>query len=274
MLLKMLRPVILMTLALAPYGIGQAADMKIDCRLKGGSVVQLPAEACGIEGGAPVNGAAPPAPPVAPAAAPASADGGDAKGQPSVDSRLAAAQKVIVDLLGKPVVDTTKLNRNPEGIERTARFDGCKLMVEEDLHVDLGNLFSARQDFKISSAIDFQKIDRKEFGMLGKINSKGGSLKAAAVYFEERKDGNNISISVLESRHGGLEKYRVHPAFPYWDAPKDDLWIADEYGYPKDDGVGGVSADKVRILFIVATLDEADRLKVALEDLHAACRTQ
>ncbi|MEO8343809.1 MAG: hypothetical protein ABI536_08295, partial [Gallionella sp.] len=100
MLMKMLRPTILILLAFASHGVAQAADMVMDCRLKGGSVVQLSAEACGIEGGMPVNEAVPPAPVVVPG----SADGGAAKDQPPVDSKLAAAQKAIVDLLGKPVV--------------------------------------------------------------------------------------------------------------------------------------------------------------------------
>ena len=60
MLTKMLCPTILILLALAPLGVGHAADMAIDCRLKGGTVVQLSAEACKMEGGAPVNEAASP----------------------------------------------------------------------------------------------------------------------------------------------------------------------------------------------------------------------
>jgi hypothetical protein len=66
MLTKMLRPIILISLALAPLGVGHAADMAIDCKLKGGTVVQLPADACKLEGGAPVNEAASPASGVVP----------------------------------------------------------------------------------------------------------------------------------------------------------------------------------------------------------------
>jgi hypothetical protein len=271
MRMKMLCPAISILLSLALHGVGQAADMAIDCRLKGGSVVQLSAEACRIEGGMPIIEAAPPAS----GAVPGSTDGGTAKDQPPVDSKLAAAQKVIVDLLGKPVKDATPLKQNLEGIERTARFDGCKLMVDEILHIDLGNLFSTRKDFKISSVIDFQKINRDEFGILGKITSKGGDLEAVAVYFEEpkRKDGNNISISVLEPRKGGYEKYRSHSSSAYWSTPRDDLWIVDEYGYAKVTRWGTEATDKIRILLIVNSSDDAEKLKVALEDIHAICKS-
>jgi hypothetical protein len=166
------------------------------------------------------------------------------------------------------------LKRDPEGIERTARFDGCRLMVDENLHIKLGNLFSVWKDFKISSVIDFQKINRDEFGILGKITSKGGDLEAVAVYFEEpkRKDGNTISISVLEPRKGGYEKYRSHSSSAYWSAPRDDLWIVDEYGYAKDTRWGTEATDEIRILLIVNSSDEAEKLTVALEDIHVMCK--
>jgi hypothetical protein len=254
MRMKMLYLTISILFGLTLHGVGRAADMAIDCRLKGGSVVQLSTEACRIEGGIPIIETVPPAS----GAVPGSAEGGAAKDQPPVDSKLAAAQKVIVALLGKPVVDTTPLKRDPEGIERTARFDGCRLMVDENLHIKLGNLFSVWKDFKISSVIDFQKINRDEFGILGKITSKGGDLEAVAVYFEEpkRKDGNTISISVLA----------------YWSAPRDDLWIVDEYGYAKDTRWGTEATDEIRILLIVNSSDEAEKLTVALEDIHVMCK--
>ena len=268
MLMKMLRPIILILLACVPYGVAHAEDMKINCRLKGGSVVQLTAEACEIEGGSPLSEAAP----SAPGAMPAPAVEGVVKDPSPVDARLAAAQKAIIDLLGKPVVDATPLNRNPEGIERAAKFDGCRLMVDEVLHIKYGNLFSVWKDFKISSVIDLQKISRDEFGVLKEINSKGGDLKAAAVYLEERKEGGNISISVLEPKNGGYAKYRSHGPSAYWSAYRDDLWIADEYGYPKETVLGNVATDKIRILFIVNSADDAEKLKAALQDLHAICK--
>lgn len=271
MLTKMLHPAILILLALAPLGIVQAADIAIDCRLKGGTVAQLPAAACALEGGAPVNAAVAPAS----AAAPEPADVSAAGSQPS-GSKLEETQKWIVSLLAKPVETTTPLNRNPEGIARTAKFDGCRLVVDEQLHIQYGNLFSVWKDFKISSVIDFQKINREEFGVLGKITSKGGDLSGVAVYFEEpkRKGGNNISISVLNLRDGNYTKYTTHGSSAYWDAPRDDLWIADEYGYAKDNGWDNVVTDKIRILLIVNSSDDAAKLKNALEEVHTMCKPQ
>ena len=277
MLTKMLRPAILILLALAPFGIGRAADMAIDCRLKGGTVVQLPAEACKMEGGAPVNEAASPAS----GAVPKPVDENTSGNQPppsdaTSNSKLEETQKWIVDLLAKPVGTTTLLNRNPEGIERTAKFDGCRLVVDEQLHIQYGNLYSVWKDFKINSVIDFRNINRDEFGILGKITSKGGDLSATAVYFEERKSkgGNNISISVLNLRNGNYTKYTSHGPSAYWDAPRDDLWIADEYGYAKDNGWGNVATDKIRILLIVNSSDDAARLKNALEEVNTMCKPQ
>ena len=281
MLTKLLRPAILVSLALAPLGIVHAADMAIDCKLKGGTVVQLPAEACKLEGGAPVSEAVSPTTPASPAS-PASAtvpgpvDGSTSGNQSPSHSKLEETQKWIVDLLAKPVETTTPLNRNPEGIARTARFDGCRLVVDEQLHIEYGNFFSVWRDFKINSVIDLQNIKRDEFGVLGKITSKGGDLSAVAVYFEEpkRKDGNNISISVLNLRDGNYTKYTTHGPSAYWDAPRDDLWIADEYGYAKDTGWGNVATDKIRILLIVNSPDDAARLKDALGEVNAMCKPQ
>ncbi len=281
MLTKMLRPAILILLALAPLGVGHAADMAIDCRLKGGTVVQLPADACKMEGGAPVNEAASPTSPTSSASGVVlkPVDGNTVGNQPPPSdatsrSKLEETQKWIVDLLAKPVETTTPLNRNPEGIARTAKFDGCRLVVDENLHIQNGNLFSVWKDFKINSVIDFQNINREEFGVLGKITSKGGDFSAAAVYFEERKSkgGNNISISVLNLRNDGYAKYTSHGPSAYWDTPRDDLWIADEYGYTKDTGWGTVATDKIRILLIVNSLDDAARLKNALEEVNTMCK--
>jgi hypothetical protein len=278
MLTKLLRPAILIVLAIAPYGVGHAADMAIDCRLKGGTVVKLPAEACKVEGGAQVNEAASPSSITSPASGAVlePVDGNVSGNQPTGISKLEATQKWIVDLLAKPVETTTPLNRNPEGIARTAKFEGCRLVVDEDLHIQYGNFFSVWKDFKINSVIDFQNIDRDEFGILGKISSKGGDLSAEAVYFEEpkRKGGNNISISVLNLRNGNYTKYTMHGPSAYWDAPRDDLWIADEYGYAKDNGLGNVVTDKIRILLMVSSSDDAARLKNAFEEVNTMCKPQ
>lgn len=283
MLMKMLRPAILILLAFAPLGVGQAADMAIDCRLKGGTVVQLSADACKLEGGAPVNEAASSTSPASPASGALlePVDGNTSGNQPppsdaTSHSKLEETQKWIVDLLGKPVETKTPLNRNPEGIARTAKFEGCRLIVDENLHIQYGNAFSVWKDFKINSVIDFQNINRDKFGILGKITSKGGDLSGVAVYFEERKSksGNNISISVLNLRDGNYTKYKVHGPSAYWDAPRDDLWIADEYGYAKDTGWGAVATDKIRILLIVNSSDDAARLKNALEEVNTMCKPQ
>ena len=280
MLTKMLRPAILILLALAPYGVGHAADVAIDCRLKGGTVVQLPVDACKMEGGAPANEAASPTSPTSGAVL-KPVDGNTSGNQPppsdaTSHSKLEETQKWIVDLLGKPVETKTPLNRNPEGIARTAKFEGCRLIVDENLHIQYGNAFSVWKDFKINSVIDFQNINRDKFGILGKITSKGGDLSGVAVYFEERKSksGNNISISVLNLRDGNYTKYKVHGPSAYWDAPRDDLWIADEYGYAKDTGWGAVATDKIRILLIVNSSDDAARLKNSLEEVNTMCRPQ
>ena len=283
MLTKMSRPAILILFALAPLGVGHAADMAIDCRLKGGTVVQLPAEACKMEGGAPVNATASPTSPTSPASGAVlkPVDGNTSGNQPppsdaTSHSKLQETQKWIIDLLGKPVETKTPLNRNPEGIERTAKFDGCRLVVDENLHIQYGNLFSASKDFKINAVIDFRNINREEFGVLGKITSKGGDLSGVAVYFEEpkRKGGNNISISVLNLREGNYTKYTSHGPGAYWDAPRDDLWMADEYGYAKDNGWDNVATDKIRILLIVNSSDDAARLKNALGEVNTMCKTQ
>jgi hypothetical protein len=269
MLAKMLHHTILILLALAPLGTGHAADMAIDCRLKGGTVVQLPAAACAVEGGAPVSVAVPPAS----AAAPADVN---AAGNQPPGTKLEETQKWIVDLLAKSVEYTTPLNRNPEGIERTAKFDGCRLVVDEQLHIQYGNAYSVWKDFKINSVIDFRNINRDEFGVLGKITSKGGDLSGVAIYFEEpkSKDGNNISISVLNLRNGNYSKYTTHGPSAYWDAPRDDLWIADEYGYAKDNGWDNVVTDKIRILLIVNSSDDAAKLQNALEKVNTMCKQQ
>ena len=268
MLTNMLRPAIIGLLALAPLGISHAADMAIECKLKGGTVVQLSADACKMEGGAPVNAAAPSISP-APGSLPKPVDGASL-------TKLEQAQKLIVDLLAKPVETKTPLNRNPEGIERSAKFLGCKLVVDEDLHIKYGNLFAEWKDFKINSVIDFQKINQDEFGVMGKITSKGGDLNGVAVYFEEpnKKSGNNIFISVLNLRHDSYAKYTTHGPSAYWDAPRDDLWIADEYGYPKEAGFGNVATDKIRILLIVNSSDDAAKLKNALGEVNMMCKPQ
>lgn len=279
MCMKMLRPVILITLALSPYCAAHAAEIAIDCKLRGGTVVQLPAAACKLEGGTPASAAAAPAT----EAAPAPADANTVANPAPANTKLEQTQKAIVDLLGKTVEYTTPTNRNPEGISRTAKFDGCRLVVDENLHIQYGNFYSVWKDFKINSVIDFQKINRDEFGILGEVASKGGDLKGTAVYIEERKnkDGNNISISVLNLRDGSYKKYTTHGPSAYWKTPGNDLWITDEYGYVMDTGrnnpdtlSGNADKSRIRILLIVSTPDDAEKLKNALEEVDTMCNPQ
>jgi hypothetical protein len=85
---------------------------------------------------------------------------------------------------------------------------------------------------------------------------------------------NNIYISVLEPGKNGYEKFSAHGPVAFWDAPRDDLWIADEYGYPKDSGWGTVATDRIRILLIVNSPDDADKLLNALVEVQAMCKAQ
>jgi hypothetical protein len=116
--------------------------------------------------------------------------------QLSADPKLAAAQRAVAELLMKPVVDKNLKKRTPEEIERTVKFDGCRLLVDEDMQVEHGNAFAGRKHFKISSSVDMQKVGRAAFGELGKVTSYGGGLETYAVYFEERKrsEGNEKSM--------------------------------------------------------------------------------
>lgn len=272
MLKKMLPLAVLMLFAIAPFNCAGAAEQADGCRLKGGSVVQLAAETCAMEGGTPIAASAPAAAPAAQGVAPA--DAGSGVVQATGDPRLTVVQRLVVDVLNKPVVEKGTRKTIPEGIERAARFDGCRLTVDESMHVDHGNVFSARMNFKISSMVDFRSVSRDAFGVLGKISSLGGGLKGYAVYFEEskRKNGNNIAISVLEQKEEGFRKYAMPGSVAYWDAPRDDLWMADEYGYPKANSSGNVATYRIRILFIMNTEDDAAALKKALDDVHALCK--
>jgi len=270
---------ILILLGLAPISVGHAAEMPIDCRLKGGTVVQLPEEACRLEGGTRVIETAAPVPLViSPASGvmPETASGNTSAGQSQTNSRLEEAQKLIVSLLGKTVESATPLTRNPEVIERSAKFDGCRLIVDGQLHIEYGNAYSVWRDFKINSVIDFSRVEREEIGILEKVSSKGGELTGAAVYFEERKNknGNNISISVQYLRNGSYIKYTIHGPSSYFETPGEDLWIEDEYGYTKDTGLNTAAIDRVRILYIVKSLDEATKLKNAFEEVNTTCKSQ
>lgn len=288
MLTKHFRLVILLALVLAPFGASHAADMETYCRLRGGSLVQLPAEACATEGGTLMSAELAPATPaaaLAPATAPTSAAPAPAAAlapapaiQPTGNLTLDQAGKLVVDILDKAVVPATP-SRKPEGIERTAKFDDCRLHVEEQLHIDFGNMITSRKNFKIDSAIDFRKIARKSFGTMGEVSSRAGDLSGDAVYFErpKREGGNSISISVWIGMKGNYTKYQSEGDSASLSGSSDYYWIVDGYGYPID-VVNNVTevydTDTVRIIYIVSTPDDAARLMGALEKVSAMCRSQ
>lgn len=224
-------------------------------------MVQLAAEACVMEGGAATT-----ATPVMPVVT-------DASLHLSADPKLADAQRAVADLLIKPVRDTSSKKQPPEGIERSVKFDGCRLAVDEDIHVDHGNLISARMNFKVSSTVDLRNISNDAYGVLGKVTSYGGGMQTYAVSFvEKRSEANNIAIAMLVQREEGSRKYTLSSSGSYWDAPADDLWMADEYGYPAANGMDGAATNKIRILYFLNTAADAAALKKALDDVHALCK--
>jgi len=236
----------------AQIGAVHAEELNISCKLKGGTVVQMPVEACNTEGGMQVG----------------------ATGSIADDPTLTAAQKQILEILVKPVEYLTPMNRNPEGIGRKPRFEGCKLMVDEVLHIEYGNFFSVWKDFKIHSMIDFQKISPSAFGLMGTVISKGGKLKGEAVLVEEstKREVSSISISVENLRDDKYQKYTIHGPSPYFVTPGPDLWIEDGYGYTKDNGMDSSDTSKVRLMYMVKTEDEAKNLKSAFEEVSMNCK--
>lgn len=256
---KILFPAVLL-FAIAPCASVVAAEQANNCKLKGGSMVLLDAGVCVMEGGAAITAS------MTPVVA--------ASLQLSGDPKLAAAQRAVAELLIKPVVDKDVKKRIPEEVERSVRFDGCRLMVDENMSIDHGRFISARKNFKVSSVINLRDISRGVFGVLGEVTSYGGGMRAYAVFVEERKqsEGNNISIAMLAQRAGSAVKYSLSVSGAYWDAPQADFWMADEYGYPKGDREDGAATDKVRVLFFMNTADDAAALKKALDDVQALCK--
>lgn len=244
--------------AFAPFAV--AAEQANNCRLKGGAMVPLEAGVCVREGGTVVTTAAEPAVPAVPL-------------QLSDDPKLAAAQRAVVELLMKQVMDQNPKRRTPEWIERVVKFDGCRLLVDEEMEIEHGNAWSSRKHFKVSSTVDMGKVDRAAFGELGKVRSYGGGMEAYATYVEEiRSRGNNISISVQLQRAGGYGKYSASASGSYWDASKTDLWMVDEYGYPTGSGEFSMDTDKVRLLFLMNTAEDAAALHKAFGEVHALCQ--
>lgn len=259
--MKTIYQVALLSLAATSFATASSAEQLNNCKLRGGSMVQLAGDACVMEGGA-VTAATPVMPVVT-----------DASLHLSTDPKLALAQRAVANLLIKPVRDMNMKKRLPEGIERTVKFDGCKLAVEEDMHVDHGNVFSTRMEFKINSTIDLRNVASDAYSVLGKVRSYGGGMESYAVSFVEKHNvANAIAISVLEQREDGTRKFTLRSSASYWDAPKADLWIADEYGYPKGDGAESAETSKVRILYFLNTAEDAAALKQALDDVRTLCK--
>lgn len=266
MKMKISNAALLMLLALA--ATAQAADTETACKLRGGSIVPLPAEACAKEGGTLVTVTVA-TPTETKSAAPAPVL------QLSNDPKLAAAQKPILELLNKPIAGKPSGRNGAETIARQAKFAECTLTVDEDMRIDYGNLFSARKVFKISSMADFRAIPTAGIGVLGETNSKGGVLKVYAVYLEKpKKLGDYLSIAISVLYEDAYQKFRSPDSSPYWDAPRDDLWMVDEFGYVKTNISGNFSTDKVRVLYFMATADEAAQLKKAFDDLAAVCQAK
>lgn len=260
--MKIFSKIALISLAFAPIADASAAEPLNNCKLRGGSMVQLAADACVMEGGV-VTAATPVVPVVS-----------NANLNLSADPKVAQAQRAVADLLIKPVRDTRMRKSLPEGVERTVKFDGCRMAVEESIHVDRGNLFSARMNFKVISSVDLRNISDDALGVAGKVISYGGGMRTYPVYFEERKrkEGNNIAISMFRQDEDGLIKYPLSASSPYWDAPKADLWMADEYGYPAGIDRDNAETSKVRILYFLNNAEDAAALKQALDDVRALCK--
>lgn len=248
--------------AVAPCALALADEPQNNCKLRGGSMVMLDHDACVMEGGRVIT-AATSLPAVTAAALNLSAD-----------PKLADAQRVVADLLNKPVIDMDMKKRMPERIERSVKFDGCRMHVEELIDVDHGNAFSARINLKVNSSVDLRAIADDAYGMMGKVSSYGGGLKTYPVYFEEkiRDSGNAISISMNELRESGARRFILLSSSAYWDAPKADLWMADVYGYPKGNGSDSAETGRVSVLYFMSTPEEAGALKQALDHVHALCK--
>ncbi len=254
MLKRSLFPAVL--LAFSPFAV--ATEQMNNCRLKHGSMVMLEAGACVMEGGAVVHKAAAH---VVPAAS------------LSDDPKLAAAQKNVAELLMRSVMDRNPKKRTPEWIERKVRFEGCRLLVDEEMEIEHGTAWSSRKHFKVSSSVDMGKLSSAAFSELGKVRSYGGGMEAYAVYFEEPKETvNNITVSVQLQKESGAWRFPLSASGVYWDAPKDDLWLVDGYGYPKDKVDASAATDRVSLMFLMNTPDDVAALNKALGDVQALCQ--
>ncbi len=251
-----LRTAILATLTLTVLTPAFAEDTVKDCRLKGGSMVVLAAPACAMEGGTPIVTY------VVPTL------------QLSNDPQLAVAQRSVLEILNKPVVEKTVQKNDPENISRSANFDGCNLQVDELVHVDHGNAYTSRRHFKIHSSINLKTVEADAISDLGEVDSLGGGLKAYGIALTKRirDEHSAFSISVLEQTIDKEKPFTMPGPIAYFGTLRDDMWVADEYGYPRGNGASDYYTDKVRLMYLVNTSEEASKLKQALEAARALCQ--
>lgn len=250
---------LLMLLAVTACGGAHAADTANNCRLKGGDLVPLPAAACAKEGGTVVK-------PGEPARVPAA--------QLSADPKIAAAQRAILDAFPGEAVDPLSHARLPEGVDqRRVKFDGCAMTVEEQLHLDYGNLFSVRRDFRIISTVDFRTVRPADFGTMNEIESKGGNLKVPAVYVKagSKRDGKPLAVSVLLKDGKTYRKFTTPGLAAYWSGPRQDLWMKDGYGYVWVDKNDYADTSRIEVVYLVNTKKEAAKLTKAFRGMQAAC---
>lgn len=238
------------------------AETMNNCRLRGGSMVMLAPEACVMEGGSITTATA-----VAPAITPAAIN-------LSADPALADAQRKVADLLLKPVVDMDMRKRMPERVAREVKFDGCRMNVTEHIDVDHGNVFSQRMNFKVASSVDLRRIDSDAYGVMGLVKSFGGGMKTYPVFFQvAKRDADGIlSIAMEVIKDSGARKFLVSYSSAYWDAPDADLWMADEYGYPKGNDTDSAETSKVRVLYFMNSAEQAEALKKALDEAQHLCK--
>lgn len=250
---------ILALFALTTSGMAQAADPANTCRLKGGDLVPLPPAACMKEGGQLVK-------PGTQAAAPAAV-------KLSSEPKVAAAQKAILEVLGQSVVDPLSSASIPEGVDREVSFDGCKMMVKEKLRIDYGNLFSERRNFNIDSTVDFHTIQPGDFGVMGKIESKGGHLEvpAVTVVVPASRGDKPLTVSVQIQDGKSYHAYTTPALAAYWEGPRKDWWMKDGYGYVWLDNLGYADKSNIRMVYLVNVKGDAPKLKQAMEQMQAAC---
>ena len=78
----------------------------------------------------------------------------------------------------------------------------------------------------------------------------GGSL---VLWNPQQGDSSKGIFNYIQEFQGFISPGIV----PYWETPREYFWLADQYGYTQNDSMGRVATDKVRILYIFNTPDDA-----------------